>query len=76
MIMPTKIIKPIDSLIVISSFLLKLLMENEYNSDELYYELNKIYLKKVEFEKYLLTLNFLNTVDKVVIENDIIRIKM
>lgn len=76
MIMPTKIIKPIDSLIVISSFLLKLLMESEYNSDELYYELNKIYLKKIEFEKYLLTLNFLNTVDKVVIENDIIRIKM
>lgn len=75
MIMPTKIIKPVDSLMTIGSYIVKVLLINEKNLDDLFFEFNKIYYKRISFEKFLLALNFLFIINKVVVENEIIKIR-
>ncbi len=75
MIMPTKIIKPVDSLMTIGSYIVKVLLIDEKNLDDLFFELNKIYYKRISFEKFLLALNFLFIINKVVVENEIIKIR-
>ncbi len=75
MIMPTKIIKPVDSLMTIGSYIVKVLLIDEKNLDDLFFELNKIYYKPISFEKFLLALNFLFIINKVVVENEIIKIR-
>jgi hypothetical protein len=77
MLMPTKIIQPVDSLFSISAFILKVMMLKEkMNIDEIYDEVNKIYYKKVSLEKIILSLNFLYIVDNVRIENEAITINI
>ncbi len=75
MIMPTKIIRPVDSLMTIGSYIVKVLLINEKNLDDLFFEFNKIYYKRISFEKFLLALNFLFIINKVVVENEIIKIR-
>jgi len=74
MLMPTKIIKPVDSIFSISAFILKALHNKNLNLDKLHNEVNKIYYKKVSLEKIILSLNFLYITDKVRIENETITI--
>jgi len=74
--MPTKIIKPVDSLFSISAFILKTLNKKNLNLDRLHDEVNKIYYKKVSLEKIILSLNFLYITDKVRIENETITINL
>jgi len=76
MLMPTKIIKPVDSLFSISAFILKTLNKKNLNLDRLHDEVNKIYYKKVSLEKIILSLNFLYITDKVRIENETITINL
>lgn len=74
MLMPTKIIKPIDSLFSISAYVLKVLHRQNLNIDKLHDEVNKVYYKKVSIEKIILSLNFLYITGKVRIENETITI--
>ena len=76
MIMPTKIIQPVDSLIAISSAVLKIIyINNNLSVDELFDEVNKFYYKKISIDKLLLCLNFLYLIDKVENDNEIIKTK-
>lgn len=76
MIMPTKLLKPVDSLVCIGAFMIKILKNKECSLDKLFLELNKIYYKKISFDKFILTLNFLNTINKVVINNEIVKLNL
>jgi len=76
MLMPTKIIKPVDSLFSISAFILKIIHKESVNLDNLHKELNAIYYKKVTLEKIILSLNFLYITDKIRIENETITINL
>ena len=74
--MPTKIIKPVDSLFSISAFMLKIIHKESVNLDNLHKEVNSIYYKKVTLEKIILSLNFLYITDKIRIENETITINL
>lgn len=76
MLMPTKIIKPVDSLFSISAYILKILQKQNLNIDKLHDELNRVYYKKISLEKIILSLNFLYITDKVRIENENIAINI
>ena len=76
MLMPTKIIKPVDSLFSISAYVLKMLHEKKSTIDELHDGINKVYYKKISLEKIILSLNFLYITDKVRIENETITINL
>ncbi|CAA6811494.1 MAG: Unknown protein [uncultured Sulfurovum sp.] len=76
MLMPTKIIQPVDSLFSISAFVLKVLSDNKLNIDEIHVKVNKIYHKEVSLEKIMLSLNFLYMISKVRIDNETITINI
>ena len=76
MLMPTKIIKPVDSIFSISAFVLKALESNDMRIDELIEEVNKTYYKEISFDKLVLSLNFLYLINKVELKNEIITINI
>ena len=76
MIMPTKIIKPVDSLIALSSTIIEILKENSMNIDDLLLEFNARYYKKITIEKLILCLDFLFIIDKIKDENETITISI
>ena len=76
MLMPTKIIKPVDSIFSISAFVLKALESNDMRIDELIEEVNKTYYKKISLDKLVLSLNFLYLINKVELKNEIITINI
>ncbi len=74
MLIPTKIIKPVDSLFGISAFILKALDIREMDIDELLDEVNNIYYKRINLEKLILCLNFLYIINKIELDNGIVKI--
>lgn len=76
MIMPTKVIQPVDSLISISSVVLEVLNQDSKTIDNLLEEVNARYYKKISIEKLILCMDFLFIVDKVKSDNDIITISI
>lgn len=74
--MPTKIIKPVDSIFSISAFVLKALESNDMRIDELIEEVNKTYYKEISFDKLVLSLNFLYLINKIELKNEIITINI
>lgn len=76
MIMPTKIIQPVDSLISLSAIILEILKEQSMNIDDLLEEFNQRYYKRITIEKLILCLDFLFMIDKVKEENETITINM
>ena len=74
MLMPTKIIKPVDSIFSISAFVIKALEVNDMSMDELIEEVNNTYYKKISLDKLVLSLNFLYLINKVELKNEIISI--
>ena len=65
MLMPTKIIKPVDSIFSISAFVLKALESNDMRIDELIEEVNKTCYKEISLDKLVLSLNFLYLINKI-----------
>ena len=63
--MPTKIVKPADSVISISAYILKILKNGSINTDDLIKKLNEIYYKEISIEKMLLCLDFLFIIGKI-----------
>lgn len=76
MIMPTKIIKPADSIISISAYILKILKNGSINTDDLLRELNMVYFKEITIEKMLLCIDFLFIIGKIRSDNDIIELNL
>ena len=76
MLMPTKIIKPVDSIFSISAFVLKALESNDMRIDELIEEVNKTYYKEISFDKLVLSLNILYLINKIELKNEIITINI
>lgn len=76
MIMPTKVIKPVDSLISLSSTIIEILKETSMNLDDLLLEFNSRYYKEIPIEKLILCLDFLFMIDKIKDENETITINI
>jgi hypothetical protein len=76
MIMPTKIIQPVDSLISISAIVIEILKVNSMNIDDLLEEINIRYYKKISIEKLILSVDFLYIINKIKDENEIITINI
>lgn len=76
MILPSKTVKPVDSIFCIAPFILSLIKDKEINLDELMELVNKTYPNKVSLEKFLLCLNFLFIVGKLEVNNEIVKIKL
>ena len=74
MIMPTKIIHPVDSLISIASFILNILKKESLSLDELLERMNATYYKKISIEKLILCVDFLFIIEKVKDDNETITI--
>ena len=76
MLMPTKIVKPADSIISISAYMLKILKNGSINTDDLFEELNSVYFKKITIEKMLLSLDVLFIFGRIRNEGDIIELNL
>ena len=76
MILPTKTIQPVDSLLSISSLIIEILKEKEMTLDDLFDEFNKKYYKKITIEKLILSIDFLYITNKVMDNNAIIKINV
>lgn len=76
MIMPSKVIQPVDSLISISATILEILQTKEANTDELLEEVNAKYYKKITIEKLFFCLDFLFLLDKIEEKNEVIAINI
>ena len=74
--MPTKIVKPADSIISISAYILKILKNGSINTDDLLRELNMVYFKEITIEKMLLCIDFLFIIGKIRSDNDIIELNL
>jgi len=74
MILPNKVIKPIDSLFSIGAYILNILKDNEHTIDDLVHNLNSSYPKKLTIEKVLLSLDFLYATGKIQLNNHKVKI--
>lgn len=75
MILPTKTLKPVDSLFCISSYILKDLRHQELTLDDILQRLNQSYPKEISIETVLLCLNYLFIVGQIESDHEIIKIK-
>lgn len=76
MIIPNKIIQPVDSLISISAIIIEILKEANMSLDDLLEVFNKRYYKKIAIEKLILAIDFLYMTDKIMENNEIIKINI
>ena len=76
MILPSKIIQPVDSLISISAIIIEILKETNMSLDDLLEVFNKRYYKKITIEKLILAVDFLYMTDKIMDNNEVIKINV
>jgi len=76
MILSSKTIQPVDSLISISATILEILKTKNMPVDELFEEFNKKYYKKINIEKLILAINFLFITNNIKDNNEIITINI
>ena len=76
MILPTKTIQPVDSLISISATILEILKTKNMSVDDLFEEFNTRYYKKISIEKLTLAINFLFITNTIKDNNEIITINI
>lgn len=76
MVMPTKIVKPVDSLIAISAYIIQTLKNKNMNVDDLLDALNQAYYKKIDIRKLLMCLDFLFMCGKIRNEDDVIKLNL
>lgn len=71
MIMPSKIIKPIDSLFCMSAYVIDSLKKDDgIDFDELLDTLNQAYPKEMSIERLQQCLDFLFTINKLGVDNE------
>ncbi len=76
MILPTKTIQPVDSLISISATILEILKTKNMSVDDLFEEFNTKYYKKISIEKLTLAINFLFITNTIKDNDEIITINI
>ena len=76
MIFPSKVTRPVDSLVYISSRILKALNQSAMSIDDIWEKVNEDMDKKISLKKVILGLNFLFLIDRIEREDEIIRIKL
>lgn len=76
MILPSRTIKPVDSLLSIGAAVIEILIEGEYNVEDLYEKHALKYEKKIDIEKFLLAINFLFVIGKVEYCDEIVKLKL
>jgi hypothetical protein len=76
MILPTKMIQPVDCLLSISAIILDILKVKSMFLDDLLDEFNDRYYKKISIEKLILAIDFLYITDKIMDNNEIIKINI
>ncbi len=76
MILPSKTIKPVDSLFCISSYVVKEIVNEWLTVDEIHEKINKTYPKAVSIESLLLCLDYLFIIGKLEKNNEAIKIKL
>lgn len=76
MILPTKTIQPVDSLLSISATVIEILKINSLSLDDLLHEFNIKYYKKISIEKLILAIDFLYITGKIMDKNEIIKINI
>ena len=74
MILPNKVIKPIDSLLNIGAYILSIIEKKDATIDDIVKQINKIYPKKISIEKVLLCLDFLYATCKIELNNHKVKI--
>ena len=73
MVMPNKVVKPIDSLVAVGGFIKEILHnENPIDVNSLFYKLNNQYPVNITVEKYILTLDFLFVIGIIFFEDEVI----
>lgn len=74
MILPTKTIKPIDSIYCISAYIVDLIKDKELvDFDDMLDELNYVYPKEISIEKLQQCLDFLFIIGKLELENETLK---
>lgn len=73
MILPNKYVRPTESLIYISKFILESLQKKELSFDELYDEVKRLYPKCLNFDSFVLSINFLYIIGRIEESNETIR---
>ena len=76
MILPSKTVKPIDSLFCISSYVVKVIGNKWLSIDEIHENINRAYPKSVSIETLLLCLDYLFIIGKLERNNEVIKIKI
>lgn len=74
MIMPSKIIQPVDSLISIAAYVIEILHKSPMCIDDLFVEVNISYYKSISIEKLILCLDFLFIINKIKDDDEIITV--
>ena len=74
--MPTKSIKPVDSLFCIAAYIVDIAKSTQLSVDEIHQRLNQTYPVHVTIEHVILCLDFLYIIGKVELNNEIINIKL
>ena len=74
MILPTKTIKPINSIYCISAYIVDLIKDKELvDFDDMLDELNYVYPKEISIEKLQQCLDFLFIIGKLELENETLK---
>lgn len=76
MIIPSKTVQPVDSLISISAIIIEILKDTNMSLDDLLEVFNKRYYKEIAIEKLILAIDFLYMTDKIMDNNEIIKINI
>ena len=76
MIIPSKTLQPVDSLISISAIIIEILKDTNMSLDDLLEVFNKRYYKEIAIEKLILAIDFLYMTDKIMDNNEIIKINI
>jgi hypothetical protein len=73
--MPSKVIKPANSLIYISGKILAFIKSSDRSVDEIHKHINQIHPHKISIEKLFLCLDFLFITERIESENEVIKTK-
>jgi len=76
MIMPNKIIKPVDCLFCISAYVVDEAKNKSMTIDDIYKKINQTYPKPISIETLLLCLNYLFIIGKLENNDEVIKIKL
>lgn len=76
MILPSKTIRPVDSLFCISSYIVEAIGETESTIDDIFETINNSYPKSISIDIIILCLDYLYIIGKLECVNETVKIKL